>query len=57
MRRSAHEKMTIIDIVERSEIGVKLTLKELGISRSNFYRWHSACKEYGYDGLLLTSSH
>jgi len=56
MRRSAHEKKTIIDLVERSEIGVKRTLQELGIPRSNFYRWYAAYKEYGYDGLLPQKS-
>lgn len=56
MRRSAHEKKTIIDLVERSEIGVKRTLKELGIPRSNFYRWYADYKEYGYEGLLPRKS-
>lgn len=51
MRRSASEKMEIIRIVEGSELGVKRTLQELGISRSTFYEWYRRYLESGYDGL------
>ncbi len=51
MRRSASEKMEIIQIVQDSELGVKRTLEELGISRSTFYEWYSRYLEHGYDGL------
>lgn len=36
MRLSASEKHEIIQIVTRSEIGVKRTLAEFGIARSTF---------------------
>jgi len=51
MRRSASEKMEIIRIVQDSELGVKQTLEELGISRSTFYVWYKNYLENGYDGL------
>ena len=40
MRYSSSEKMEIIRIVEDSELSVRQTLKELGIHRSNFYKWY-----------------
>jgi len=51
MRRSASEKMEIIRIVEGSELGVKRTLKEFGISRSTFYQWYSRYFDEGFEGL------
>jgi transposase InsO family protein len=51
MRRSASEKMEVIRIVEGSELGVKRTLEELGISRSTFYEWYKRYLEEGFDGL------
>jgi putative transposase len=51
MRRSAGEKMEIIRIVQDSELGVKRTLEELGISRSTFYDWYKHYLEEGYEGL------
>jgi ACT domain-containing protein len=44
MRRSVGEKMEIIRIVEDSQLSVKRTLQELGISRSTFYEWYSRVK-------------
>lgn len=52
MRLSQTEKMEIISIVERSEIGVVRTLKELGIARSTFYKWYAKYRDHGYDGLV-----
>jgi transposase InsO family protein len=43
--------MEIIQIVEQSELGVKRTLSNLGVSRSTFYSWYSRYLEEGYDGL------
>jgi len=51
MRRSASEKMEIIRIVQDSELGVKQTLEELGISRSTFYVWYKHYLEDGFEGL------
>lgn len=51
MRRCASEKMEIIRIVQDSELGVKRTLEELGISRSTFYTWYGRYLEDGFDGL------
>ena len=52
MRYTASEKKEIIDIVSASEIGVERTLEELGIAKSNFYRWYGAYHKSGFDGLL-----
>lgn len=51
MRLSASEKYEIIEVVTRSEIGVKRTLDEFGIARSTFYKWYSNYLENGFDGL------
>jgi len=51
MRRNASEKMEIIRIVQDSELGVKQTLEELGISRSTFYVWYRNYLEEGFEGL------
>jgi len=56
MRRSASEKMEVIRIVEGSELGVKRTLEELGISRSTFYEWYKRYLEEGFDGLKTKTS-
>ena len=51
MRFSQQEKYEIIRIVEDSEIGVRRTLRELGIHRSTFYNWYGRYKAEGFDGL------
>ena len=40
MRRSAAEKMEIIRLVERADLPVRVTLRQLGIPRSTFYGWY-----------------
>lgn len=56
MRYSQAEKYEIIRLVEDSKLGVKRTLKQLGIARSTFYSWYKRYLEYGYDGLKDHSS-
>lgn len=51
MRFNQSEKMEIIQVIERSEISVNKTLKELGIHKSTFYGWYNAYRLNGYDGL------
>jgi len=51
MRRSYHEKIEIIHLVEQSDLSVNRTLKELGIKRSTFYGWYKRYLEQGYEGL------
>lgn len=53
MRLSAGEKMEIIEAVTRSELGVKRTLTEFGVSRSTFYSWYDRYLKDGYEGLAL----
>ena len=57
MRYSQSEKMEIIRLVERSELPVKRTLAEFGLSRSTFYRWYRRYVEDGYDGLANRCGH
>ena len=52
MRVTPAEKQEIIRIVERSELGVNRTLKELGIHKSTFYKWYHVYLTRGMDGLL-----
>ena len=47
MRLSASEKIEIIHIVTRSELGVNRTLRELGIHKSTFYNWYRLYLEKG----------
>lgn len=51
MRFTASEKQEIIHLVERSEIGVNKTLREIGVNKSTFYNWYKVYSEYGVDGL------
>ncbi len=51
MRFTQSEKMEIIRTVEASELSVRMTLRELDIPRSTFYKWYRNYLEYGYDGL------
>lgn len=51
MRHTQAEKYELILLVERSEIGVNRTLKELGLRKSTFYKWYNKYLENGYDGL------
>jgi len=51
MSYSQSEKMEIINIVEKSALSVRRTLKELEVSPSSFYSWYSKYLEDGYDGL------
>ena len=56
MRYSQAEKMEVIRIVEGSGLGVKATLRELGINRSTFYDWYRRYLDDGYDGLAPEKS-
>lgn len=51
MRLSAAEKQEIIQLVERSELGVNRTLKEFGIHKSTFYNWYKTYLQKGPEGL------
>jgi putative transposase len=42
MRLSKAEKEEIIQLVDRSELGITKTLQELGIHKGTFYRWYKA---------------
>ncbi len=42
MRLSKAEKEEIIQLVERSELGVNRTLQQLSIHKGTFYRWYKA---------------
>jgi putative transposase len=51
MSLSASEKIEVIRIVEESELSIRRTLLELGISRSSFYRWYQQYQSGGPDAL------
>ena len=51
MRLTTSEKEEIIRLVDRSELGVNKTLRELGIHKSTFYNWYRAYLKKGADGL------
>ena len=46
MSLSAAEKLEVIRMVEESELPVKRTLAELGVSRSSFYRWYQFLRRF-----------
>ena len=51
MRFTASEKQEIIHLVDRSEIGVNKTLREIGLNKSTFYNWYKTYSDHGVDGL------
>jgi putative transposase len=51
MKYSQSEKMEIIRMVEGSDLSVRRTLRQIGVSRSSFYSWYRRYLEDGYDGL------
>lgn len=55
MKYNAAEKYEIIRMVESSDIGVRRTLKQIGISKSTFYEWYRRYHEDGIDGLKRVS--
>ncbi len=51
MRLAASEKLEVIRLVEGSELSVRRTLRELGVSRSTFYAWYRRYAQAGEEGL------
>jgi len=51
VRRSASEKMELIDLVERTDLPVQVTLRQLGIPSSTFYGWYKRYLGGGFDAL------
>jgi transposase InsO family protein len=51
MRRTAAEKLAIIELVEASDLSARRTLREIGISQSTFYNWYRRYLDGGLDGL------
>jgi len=51
VRASAAEKMETLRLVEGSDLGVRSTLRELGVAPRTFYRWYRAYAERGFEGL------
>jgi transposase len=52
VRREANIKAEVLQIVKRSPLPVRHTLKELQIAPSTYYRWKSRYGEHGMDGLV-----
>ena len=55
MSLSAAEKLEVTRLVEGSELPVRCTLRELGVSRSSFYRWYRQYLDNGPEGLEPSS--
>ena len=55
MTLSASEKLEVIRMVEESNLSVKKTLEEIGVSRSSFYRWYDLYLSGGLDALECES--
>jgi len=53
MKYTQAEKMEIISLVERSDRGVRQTLRELGIAQSTFYAWYARYAKGGRDALAV----
>ena len=51
MRRSASEKMELIELVEHTDLPVRVTLRQLGIPPSTFYGWYERYLGGGFDAL------
>ncbi len=56
MHYSQTEKYEIIQLVEKSDLGVTRTLKEVKVNKTTFYNWYNAYLERGYDGLARQAS-
>lgn len=51
MRFTASEKHEIINLVQGSDLTVKMTLDQLNIAKSTFYDWYNRYLEEGFKGL------
>ena len=51
MRREARVKTEVLQMVERSPLPVRQTLKELKVSSATYYRWRRRYTEKGVEGL------
>ena len=45
MRLTVAEKYEIIQLVDKSDLGINRTLKELGIHKSTYYKWYKSYLE------------
>ncbi|MSR12422.1 MAG: hypothetical protein EXR84_11605 [Gammaproteobacteria bacterium] len=52
MMYTASEKLAIIRLVEETELSVRITLTEIKVSRSSFYRWYAAYEQDGKTGIF-----
>jgi len=51
VRREAEVKYRILQMVERSPLSVRQTLRELGVSVATYYRWRRRYLDRGIEGL------
>jgi len=56
MHYSQQEKYELIQLVERSDLGVIRTLRELKLNKTTFYNWYRAYCDDGYEGLARKQS-
>jgi transposase-like protein len=50
MKYKHAEKYEIIRMVEGSNLSIRKTLEQIGVSRNTFYEWYKQYQEDGYDG-------
>ncbi len=51
MRRQARVKAEVLQVVQRSALSVKQTLRELEVSSATYYRWRRRYADKGVEGL------
>ncbi|WP_339192793.1 IS3 family transposase [Paenibacillus sp. FSL E2-0230] len=52
---TALEKLTILQEIERGEIGLKTAARKYGISKNSLVKWRQRYQLYGYEGLEVRS--
>ena len=56
MHYSQTEKYEIIQLVEKSDLGVSRTLRELKVNKTTFYNLYKAYLKKGFEGLARKPS-
>ena len=51
MRFTVSEKQELIHMVVQSDLGINRTLREIGLNKSTFYKYHKAYSDFGVEGL------
>ncbi|MEK5400318.1 transposase [Paenibacillus sp. FSL K6-2859] len=52
---TALEKLTILQEIERGDIGLKAAARKYGLSKTSVVKWRQRYQLYGYEGLEVRS--